>query len=234
MHNGKKYFQIRNYCWIIHFLPNMLKMFVFAPNYNMANNWLTLTPSPPFSFLAYLLGKGGVKKWGFPLGFEPGTPSNHNALFTHGTSPGCRCPGSDFVPIWDPLLWRNRTWRIFFTSPCWILLDCGRLGLGNKKCYALLTLTPSPPFSFLAYLLGKGGVKKWGFPLGFELGTPRNHNALFTHGTSPGCRCPGSDFVPIWDPLLWRNRTWRIFFTSPCWILLDCGRLGLINEVDIK
>ena len=35
---------------------------------------LTLTPSPPFSFLAYLLGKGGVKKWGFPLGFEPGTP----------------------------------------------------------------------------------------------------------------------------------------------------------------
>ena len=35
---------------------------------------LTLTPSPPFSFLDYLLGKGGVKKWGFPMGFEPGTP----------------------------------------------------------------------------------------------------------------------------------------------------------------
>ena len=28
----------------------------------------------------------------------------------------------------------------------------------------LLTLTPSPPFSFLDYLLGKGGVQKWGFP----------------------------------------------------------------------
>ena len=35
--------------------------------------YLTLTPSPPFSFLDYLLGKGGVKKWGFPLGSEPGT-----------------------------------------------------------------------------------------------------------------------------------------------------------------
>ena len=34
---------------------------------------LTLTATPPFSFLDYLLGKGGVKQWGFPLGFEPGT-----------------------------------------------------------------------------------------------------------------------------------------------------------------
>ena len=41
----------------------------------LSNAPLTLTPSPPFSFLAYLLGKGGVKKWGFPLGFEPGTPA---------------------------------------------------------------------------------------------------------------------------------------------------------------
>ena len=98
---------------------------------------------------------------GVPPGFRTGDLPRHNALFTHGTPLGWCCPGSDFVPIWDPLLWRNRTYHIFFTSPCWILLDCGRLGLGNKKCYALLTLTPSPPFSFLDYLLGKGGVKKW-------------------------------------------------------------------------
>ena len=32
-----------------------------------------------------------------------------------------------------------------------------------------------------------------------------HHNALSTHGTPLGCRCPGSDFVPIWDPLLWLN-----------------------------
>ena len=49
---------------------------------------LTLTPSPPFSFLAYLLGKGGVKKWGFPLGFEPGTPRT-----TMHCSPMARHPG---------------------------------------------------------------------------------------------------------------------------------------------
>ena len=52
--------------------------------------------------------------------------------------------------------------------------------------HLLLTLTPSPPFSFLAYLLGKGGVKKWGFPLGFEPGTPRT-----TMHCSPMARHPG-------------------------------------------
>ena len=31
---------------------------------------LTLTPTPPFSFLDCRLGKEGLKKWGFP-GFEP-------------------------------------------------------------------------------------------------------------------------------------------------------------------
>ena len=61
----------------------------------------------------------------------------------------------------------------------------------NKYCLVLdlmflLTLTPSPPFSFLAYLLGKGGVKKWGFPLGFEPGTPRT-----TMHCSPMARHPG-------------------------------------------
>ena len=70
---------------------------------------LTLTPTPPFSFLDYLLGKGGVQKWGFPAWVSSRGPPAPNALCTHGTPPGCRCPGSDFVPIWDPLLWRNRT-----------------------------------------------------------------------------------------------------------------------------
>ena len=49
---------------------------------------ITLTPSPPFSFLAYLLGKGGSKKWGFPLGFKPGTPRT-----TIHCSPMARHPG---------------------------------------------------------------------------------------------------------------------------------------------
>ena len=43
----------------------------------------------------------------------------------------------------------------------------------NKKCYALLTLTPTRDFSFPGYLLGKGGVQKWGFPPGYELGVSR-------------------------------------------------------------
>ena len=77
--------------------------------------------------------KGRGPKMGVPrLGFEPG------ASRTKCTPPGCRCPGSDFVPIWDPLLWRNRTERIFFTSPCWILLDCGRLGLNKLKIWCLI------------------------------------------------------------------------------------------------
>ena len=54
----------------------------------MKQGSLTLTPSPPFSFLAYLLGKGGVKKWGFPLGFEPGAPRT-----TMHCSPMARHPG---------------------------------------------------------------------------------------------------------------------------------------------
>ena len=51
---------------------------------------LCLNPNSlaPFSFLAYLLGKGGVKKWGFPLGFEPGTPCT-----TMHCSPMARHPG---------------------------------------------------------------------------------------------------------------------------------------------
>ena len=75
-----------------------------------------------------------------------------------------------------------------------------------ERMAAKLTLTPTPPFSFLDYLLGKGGVQKWGFPAWVSNRGPVP-NALYTHGTPPGCRCPGSDFVPIWDPLLWRNRT---------------------------
>ena len=38
---------------------------------------LTLTPTRDISFLDYLLGKGGVKKQGFPPGYEPGDLSHH-------------------------------------------------------------------------------------------------------------------------------------------------------------
>ena len=71
----------------------------------------------------------------------------------------------------------------------------------------------------------KERVRKMGVNPGFERGL-LHHNALSTYGTPPGCSCPGSNFVPIWDPFLWRYRTQRIFFTSPCWILLDWDRLG--------
>ena len=64
----------------------------------------------------------------------------------------CRCLGSDFVPIWDPLLWHNHTQRIFFTSPCWIMLDCWRLGLSipfvetANKCYKAYIYQNQYPF----------------------------------------------------------------------------------------
>ena len=63
----------------------------------------------PFFVSSLSPRKGRGQKMGVPPGFRTGDPPHHNALFTHGTPPGCRCPGSDFVPIWDPLLWRNRT-----------------------------------------------------------------------------------------------------------------------------
>ena len=73
--------------------PTTIRLYSYIPADNLVvvNNHevsLTLTPSPPFSFLAYLLGKGGVKKWGFPLGFEPGTPRT-----TMHCSPTARHPG---------------------------------------------------------------------------------------------------------------------------------------------
>ena len=63
----------------------------------------------PFFVSSLSPRKGRGQKMGVPPGFRTGDPPHHNALFTHGTPPGCRCPGSDFVPIWYPLLWRNRT-----------------------------------------------------------------------------------------------------------------------------
>ena len=107
----------------------------FYPKY-LWTSYKALNPNSlaPFFVSSLSPRKGRGQKMGVPPGFRTGDPPHHNALFTHGTPPGCRCPGSDFVPIWDPLLWRNRTQRIFFTSPCWILLDCGRLGLMDLKC----------------------------------------------------------------------------------------------------
>ena len=63
----------------------------------------------PFFVSSLSPRKGRGQKMGVPPGFRTGDPPHHNALFTHGTPPGCRCPGSDFVAIWDPLLWRNGT-----------------------------------------------------------------------------------------------------------------------------
>ena len=59
----------------------------------------------------------------------------------------------------------------------WVLVGAARL---------LITLTPTPPFSFLDYLLGKGGVKKWGFPLGFEPGTPHTTMHCLPMARHPG------------------------------------------------
>ena len=105
----------------------------------------TLTPLPPFSFLDNLLGKGGVQKWGFTPGIELGPPAP-------------QCTAHPWHATWVLLpgqWWCNQTYRIFFTSHCWVLLNSVRLGFGNKKCYALLTLNPFP-FCFL----GKGGVQR--------------------------------------------------------------------------
>ena len=99
-----------------------------------ASNFFNPNSHAPFSFLDYLLGEGGFTKWGFPLVSNRGDLPLHNALSTYGTPPGVRCPGSNFVPIWDLFLWHNQIYQIFFTSPwsCWILLDWDRLGL--KQC----------------------------------------------------------------------------------------------------
>ena len=53
----------------------------------------------PFFVSSLSPRKGRGQKMGVPPGFRTGDPPHHNALFTHGTPPGCRCPGSDFVPI---------------------------------------------------------------------------------------------------------------------------------------
>ena len=53
----------------------------------------------PFFVSSLSPRKGRGQKMGVPTGFRTGDPPHHNALFTHGTPPGCRCPGSDFVPI---------------------------------------------------------------------------------------------------------------------------------------
>ena len=53
----------------------------------------------PFFVSSLSPRKGRGQKMGVPPGFRTRDPPHHNALFTHGTPPGCRCPGSDFVPI---------------------------------------------------------------------------------------------------------------------------------------
>ena len=91
----------------------------------------------------------------------------------------------------------------------------------QKYSSLLLILTPHQR----DYLFGEGGVQKWGSLWIWTGGLP-HHNALSTPGTPLRHRCPLSDFVPRWYLFLWHNQTKCIFFTSPCWILLDCGRLG--------
>ena len=102
---------------------------------DIVNHWffendsiLTLTPSPPFSFLAYLLGKGGVKKWGFPLGFEPGTPRTTMHCSPMARHPGVAARAAISFP-YETRFYDVIELSAFSSPPCWILLDCGRLGL---------------------------------------------------------------------------------------------------------
>ena len=60
----------------------------------------------------------GSKNEDSPWIWTEGLP-HHNALSFHGTPHECRCQAAILCP-YD---------TCFFTSPCWILLDCGRLGL---------------------------------------------------------------------------------------------------------
>ena len=162
---------------------------------------LALTPSPPFSFLAYLLGKGGVKKWGFPLGFEPGTPRT-----TMHCSPMARHPGvAARAAILFP--YETRFYDVIGLSAFSSLPLVGLVRVKGEEVLCIVNPNSLAPFFVSSLSPRKGRGQKMGVPPGFRTGDPPHHNALFTHGTPPGCRCPDSDFVPIWDPLLWRNRT---------------------------
>ena len=88
-HQNLPHFVIKNMLFFTFFY--FWECYVLFQSWYCTRYWtyyLTLTPSPPFSFLAYLLGKGGVKKRGFPLGFEPATPRT-----TMHCSPMARHPG---------------------------------------------------------------------------------------------------------------------------------------------
>ena len=70
--------------------------FLSSPALNLCLNPNSLAP---FFVSSLSPRKGRRQKMGVPPGFRTRDPPHHNALFTHGTPPGCRCPGSDFVPI---------------------------------------------------------------------------------------------------------------------------------------
>ena len=104
-----------------------------------------------------------------------------------------------------------------------------------KKLFMLLqqqiTLTLTPTRDFSSPRKGRG--PKMGVPPWIRTGGLSHHNVLSTPGTPLGSRCRGSDFVPIWYPLLWHNGSF-LFFTFPCWILLDWGGLGLKELISIS
>ena len=109
------------------------------------------------------------------------------------------------------LLSKRSFWKIII-----IFTFQNHLGISNQSMKysfkveeVLCVVNPNSlaPFFVSSLSPRKGRGQKMGVPPGFRTGDPPHHNALFTHGTPPGCRCPGSDFVPIWDPLLWRNGT---------------------------
>ena len=82
---------------------------------------------------------------GFPPWSQTGGLLHPNAL-SHTSQvslPGQRL--GSHMSIWDPFLWCNRTWHIFFTLPYWILLDCGWLGLGCHLIFLITTMIQFAP-----------------------------------------------------------------------------------------
>ena len=90
----------------IHFLAHMAADLPKFPHLHPSD---LPTHYGPQDCLDYLLWKGGVQNGGSPPWIRTGGLPHHNALSIPGTPLGRCCPGSEFVPTWCPLLWRNRT-----------------------------------------------------------------------------------------------------------------------------
>ena len=72
----------------------------------------------------------------------------------------------------------------------------------------------------------KGRVQKMGVPPGFELEVSRTTMYCPSMAHHLGVTAWGAISFPFETPfydVIGLDRCWHIFFTSPCWILLDCS-----------